>query len=216
MIRRLALILLLLLSASPGWAQKTGQVGRFEYYVLSLSWSPSFCATRSGKSDGQQCGADQPSGFVVHGLWPQYEMGGYPSHCPTPQQMTDDARQSARRIMPSDRLAAHEWKRHGTCSGMTAQRYFDRVAQAAGQVRIPAPLQAVDAQRSWSVRQVQDLFVQANPDLPPGSVRVQCRGQYAAEVRICMDRDLAFRKCGADVKDRCAGAVLFPPGLESR
>ena len=52
-------------------------VGEFDFYVLALSWSPSFCeanAERGGGTADQQCG-ERPFSFVVHGLWPQYEKG---------------------------------------------------------------------------------------------------------------------------------------------
>ena len=31
--------------------------GQFDYYVLALSWSPSFCETATGNARRQQCGA---------------------------------------------------------------------------------------------------------------------------------------------------------------
>src|SRR3569833_2765648 len=58
--------------------------GEFDFYVLSLSWSPSFCeeaAERGGRSQ-IQCGG-RPYAFVVHGLWPQYE-NGFPDYCLRP------------------------------------------------------------------------------------------------------------------------------------
>ena len=57
--------------------------GQFDYYVLSLSWSPSFCETATGNARRQQCGA-RPFSFVVHGLWPQYERG-FPESCLVPE-----------------------------------------------------------------------------------------------------------------------------------
>ena len=53
--------------------------GEFDFYVLALSWSPSFCEAaaergNSGRSQQIQCGG-RPFSFVVHGLWPQYERG---------------------------------------------------------------------------------------------------------------------------------------------
>jgi ribonuclease T2 len=56
--------------------------GQFDYYVLSLSWSPSFCETATGNARRQQCGP-RPFSFVVHGLWPQYERG-FPESCQVP------------------------------------------------------------------------------------------------------------------------------------
>ena len=60
--------------------------GEFDFYVLSLSWSPSFCeeaAERGNEGRSQaQCGG-RPFSFVVHGLWPQYEHG-FPDYCQRP------------------------------------------------------------------------------------------------------------------------------------
>ena len=57
-----------------------GTPGDFDYYVLSLSWSSGFCETPAGARAHGQCDAGANLGFVVHGLWPQYEHG-YPSDC---------------------------------------------------------------------------------------------------------------------------------------
>src|SRR5499427_7603553 len=65
--------------AQDRWQSAPGQ---FDYYVLSLSWSPSFCETATGNARRQQCGA-RPFSFVVHGLWPQYEHG-FPESCLVP------------------------------------------------------------------------------------------------------------------------------------
>src|SRR5215471_13459772 len=60
--------------------------GEFDYYVLSLSWSPSFCEAAAGRrpdrAPREQCGA-RPYSFVVHGLWPQFEHG-FPERCQNP------------------------------------------------------------------------------------------------------------------------------------
>src|ERR1700709_1564287 len=52
--------------------------GEFDFYVLSLSWSPSFCEEASERGNerrsGAQCGG-RPFSFVVAGLWAPYEGG---------------------------------------------------------------------------------------------------------------------------------------------
>ena len=63
--------------------RRQDEPGQFDFYVLSLSWSPSFCEEASergneGRSQAQ-CGG-RPFSFVVHGLWPQYEHG-FPEYC---------------------------------------------------------------------------------------------------------------------------------------
>ena len=59
--------------------KSVGEPGEFDYYALALSWSPSYCATNGGR-DPNQCGSGRRLGFVLHGLWPQYEKG-YPQSC---------------------------------------------------------------------------------------------------------------------------------------
>ena len=72
-----ALFLPLRVQAFRGAASTPGD---FDFYVLSLSWSPGFCEMPAGSNLHGQCDAGANLGFVVHGLWPQYEHG-YPSDC---------------------------------------------------------------------------------------------------------------------------------------
>ena len=65
--------------------QRQHQPGQFDFYVLALSWSPSFCqaSAERGREAAEQCGTARPYSFVVHGLWPQYERG-FPRACEVP------------------------------------------------------------------------------------------------------------------------------------
>src|SRR5438874_4074521 len=92
LISRFFISLVVLLVALPGLAafgmasaqdRRQNTPGEFDFYVLSLSWSPSFCEQASERGNdrrsGAQCGG-RPFSFVVHGLWPQYERG-FPEYC---------------------------------------------------------------------------------------------------------------------------------------
>ena len=77
----LGLLLVSALMAGHASAQDRRQnaPGEFDFYVLSLSWSPSFCEAaqergNSSRNQQIQCGG-RPYAFVVHGLWPQYDRG---------------------------------------------------------------------------------------------------------------------------------------------
>src|SRR5207248_3566868 len=92
--RCLISLALLALSVSTVSAQDHRQnaPGEFDFYVLSLSWSPSYCEEasergRNGRSQQIQCG-ERPFSFVVHGLWPQYERG-FPDYCQRPSPRLD-------------------------------------------------------------------------------------------------------------------------------
>ena len=133
------------------WAALTGsamadgeRAGSFDYYVMALSWSPSFCATTGDAKEREQCAPGQHRGWVLHGLWPQYERG-WPANCattePGPSRRQTEAMAD---IMGSSGLAWYQWKKHGRCSGLSAQAYFARARDAYESVAQPEVLQRLD------------------------------------------------------------------------
>src|SRR5918992_4928696 len=114
-------VFFLALTAAPATAQdrRQNQPGQFDFYVLALSWSPSFCEAAeersSGRAPAEQCG-ERPYSFVVHGLWPQYEKG-FPEYCRKDGPRLDRAIVSSMLdIMPAPQLIFRQWDKHGTCS----------------------------------------------------------------------------------------------------
>lgn len=188
-----------------------GEPGRFDYYVLSLSWSPSFCETATGAAREQQCGA-RPYSFVVHGLWPQYERG-FPESCLVPPPRLDRRIVSAMLdIMPAPRLVYHEWDAHGTCSGLDQHAYFDLVRRARAAVQIPPQFEHPQQPIESKPGELVNAFARANPGLPPDGVMLDCDRMRLREVRICLTRDLRFRSCGVSPGRACrAGTVVLPP-----
>ena len=186
--------------------------GDFEYYLLSLSWSPAFCLS---SPDAAECNGPRRVGFVVHGLWPQNEQG-WPEHCDAHRPVSDDVVRGIADLMPARDLVYHEWSAHGTCSGLEAAQYFELVRRAHAGVAIPpelsGPTQAVEQPPAAIAR----AFLNANPRLPAQSVVVTCTGQGTPrlrEVHICFDRELTPRACSADATRRACKApqLLVPP-----
>jgi ribonuclease T2 len=192
--------------------ESRGRPGVFDYYVLSLSWSPSYCEAEGDDANGQQCAAGRPYAFVVHGLWPQYERG-YPRQCATAQRRVPERlMQSLYDIMPSAGLIAHQWRMHGSCSGLDQRDYFRTLRQAREKVRIPRQFQDVGTYRSVSAEDVEAAFAAANPGLRDTGISVSCNRRLLREVRICMTKDLEFRSCGElDMRGCKADRLLMPP-----
>jgi ribonuclease T2 len=210
----LALVLATLLGAtqSPALAQRQrGEPGRFDFYLLSLSWSPSFCETPAGAGSRDQCGA-RPYAFVVHGLWPQYERG-FPQDCQIPApRLARTIVDEMLDLMPARGLVYHEWDTHGTCSGLDQRAYFDTIRKARAQVKIPAQFEGPQAPLAVAPGEVVDAFVKANPGLAPGGIAIDCDRTRLREVRICMTRDLQFRDCGPDAARACrSDSLVMPP-----
>lgn len=201
------LILALLLMVAPAWAED--EAGVFDYYVLSLSWSPSWCV-REGEARGNpQC--DLPLGFVLHGLWPQYERG-WPQDCLTSARNPSRSQTAAMAdIMGSGGSAWYQWQKHGRCSGLSATDYFDTARAAFDSIERPSILRQVEEVLSLSPLVIEEAFVEANPDLAPDMITVTCRDRLFHEARICLTRDLEPRICGRDVIRDCTRTVDFLP-----
>ena len=189
--------------------------GQFDFYVLALSWSPSFCESSLERGQGrpplQQCG-DRPYSFVVHGLWPQHERG-FPRECQIPApRLSRNIVDTMLDLMPSPRLVFNQWDRHGTCTGMNAQDYFDNVRKARNLVQIPAKFQDVASYMMVTPDEVEHAFVEANPGMSRSAIAVTCDTRRLSEVRICMSKALQFRDC-AEVDRRSCNRekVVMPP-----
>ena len=189
------------------------QPGKFDFYVLALSWSPSFCqdTEERGRSGGEQCATARPYSFVVHGLWPQYERG-FPKDCEVPSpRLNRNIMTSMLDLMPAQRLVFHEWDTHGTCSGLGQQGYFDLVRKAREAVKIPAAYTAPKATMTVTPDEVEEAFVKTNPGLTRASIAVTCGSPRLGEVRICMSKDLKFRDCPDVDRRACSRDKLTMP-----
>ena len=189
--------------------------GEFDFYVLSLSWSPSFCEAASERgNEGRaqaQCGG-RPFSFVVHGLWPQYEHG-FPDYCQRPSPRLDrNIMASMLDLMPAPGLIFSEWDKHGTCSGLSARAYFETIRKARSAVKIPEEYLELSAPKTVAPAEIEDAFVKANPGLSTAAIAVICDKRRLSEVRICMSKDLQFRACEEIDPRACRRVqVTMPP-----
>lgn len=184
----------------------------FDFYVLSLSWSPSYCEAEGADANRQQCDAGRPYAFVVHGLWPQFERG-YPEDCRTDEpSVPNETLRTLYDIMPSAGLIRHEWTQHGTCSGLSQADYFRVLRAAREAVTIPAEYRRLDGYKTLDPDEAERAFLSANPGLPAAGVAVTCDKRYLRDVRICMDKGLGFRACPeVDRRDCRLDRVVMPP-----
>ncbi len=187
----------------------------FDYWVLSLSWSPSWCAAEgdSGSPGAQaQCGPGAGRGFVVHGLWPQYDQG-WPEYCAAtaPDPTRRDSAGMAD-LMGSGGLAFYQWRKHGRCSGLSGRDYYAETRAAAGAVSLPEVFDAIARPLRVPVAVIEDAFIETNPGMVRDGITVTCKSGALAEVRICLDRDLRPRRCAPDAARDCRSPQLdLPP-----
>jgi ribonuclease T2 len=218
---RMALVAVVLgLGAAGAALAQRNEAGAFDYYVLALSWSPTYCVEVGDNRDDPQCHRrrnGRPYAFVLHGLWPQHEHG-WPQECrsgdrgwvpgPVADRMLD--------IMPSKRLVFYQYRKHGTCSGLGVDAYFKLSRQLYEKVKIPERFaQVQDDRMTVGVRELIDDFQKANPGLKPDMVTVQCggAGNRLKEVRVCFTKAGEFRPCGRNEDQRrlCSAERMYVP-----
>lgn len=205
------MLLALIMGTSP--ARADGEpAGAFDYYVLALSWSPNWCALEGDARQSPQCDPRQDRGWVLHGLWPQYDRG-WPAFCRTTQRnpprgvtegMTD--------IMGTAGLAWYQWKKHGRCTGLPAEDYFTLSRTAYDSINRPEVFRRLDKPVRLPAAIVEEAFLKANPQLDKDMLTITCRDGYIQEARVCLSKNLDPVACGRDViKDCSLGNARFEP-----
>jgi len=175
----------------------------FDYYLLNLSWSPEFCHSHPNATE---C-AQRPA-FVLHGLWPQNTTGAYPQNCSTDPGPRDPASYSD--IYPDAGLLRHEWRTHGTCSGLAPDVFFDLARKALHSVVIPTELTSLTQQISMPPREILDLFAKSNPSFPPDSLALSCGNNYLTAIEVCMTKTLSPISC-TNIRSCRANTIRIPP-----
>lgn len=204
---------LLALLMSAGLARADGEAaGDFDYYVLALSWSPTWCALEGDRRGSPQCDADRDIGWILHGLWPQYE-DGWPSYCPTSARNPSRADTGDEAdLFGSSGNAWHQWNKHGRCTGLSAGDYYALAREAYDRVNRPAIFRKLTDPVRLPAAVVEEAFLEANPDWDADEVTITCKSGRIQEARLCLTRSLEPRRCGADViRDCTMEDALFDP-----
>lgn len=200
MLRTLALIAVILSTPLRAEGERSGA---FDYYVLALSWSPNWCRLEGDARQSDQCKPGTGFGWILHGLWPQYHQG-WPSYCPTAKappsrRMTADMAD----IMGTSGLAWHQWKKHGTCAGLSAEAYFDLSREAYARVTRPEVLRKLKDPVTLPASLIEEAFLAENPELEPDGITITCKQGLIQEARICLSKSLEPVPCGRDVVKDC-------------
>jgi ribonuclease T2 len=209
LIRLFAALACIWAAAFTTQALAEGRAGDFDFYVLALTWTPTYCAT-ADDPDPAQC--SRPHGFLVHGFWPEYETG-YPEYCPSrlPRGLRQSTLDAIAPVMPSAGLARYQWRKHGMCSGLDEGEYFALMRKAAGKVVLPPAFRQSSSARMLAPAAIEAAFVAANPGLARDGMAVACRGRRLTEVRICFTKELDFRRCLDVDEDGCRTASITVP-----
>lgn len=218
--RRILLVVLILFALVSWFWPHSGRQGESQsraqgdYLVLALSWTPSWCEAEGTARGAARCVAGAGAGWLVHGLWPQHADGGWPDFCASPHPTPDRALlESMVDVMGGSGLAAHQWRKHGTCSGWSPARYFEQTRAAFASLTFPEAIRSDEAPLRMAPEELLTEFRAANPAIGADMVALTCRSGLAQEIRLCLTNSLEPRSCDAQIHARAcrAAQVRLPP-----
>jgi ribonuclease T2 len=171
-------------------------------YTLALSWSPEHCKGREDlPGEALQCSRDHGEfGFVLHGLWPEGKTAAYPQYCArTPTIVPLSVVRKTLCDMPSQRLIAHQWDKHGTCMARDPESYFRTATKVYRAIRLPDMERL--SRRPLTHGMLKREVARINPGMTPEAVAIRSNKRgWLQEVRICMGLTYRPRACAPHVR----------------
>ncbi|HEY4899936.1 MAG TPA: ribonuclease T2 [Terriglobales bacterium] len=193
-----------------GSSSSSSSSANFDYYLLTLSWAPEFCATNSAGRNSAECDPKKHMGLVVHGLWPQYDNGKWPESCSTTPPVASATVDHMMPIMPGQSLIQHEWAKHGTCSGLSTQDYFAAIEKLYTGLQVPDNFKKPSHSVQTNASSIEKEFATAN-NAPAGAFRVSCPQNEFSAVEICLSKDLKYQECPSTLKECHAPKIKVRP-----
>ena len=116
-------------------------------------------------------------------------------------------------VYPNDRLAAYEYRKHGTCTGLSAHDYFATVRTVRARLNIPPEFKAPHQPLRLAPEEVERAFIAANANLRPDNMAVTCSNGELMDVRFCIARDLSsYAVCRKVARHTCQrGSIVVTP-----
>ncbi|MDH5218679.1 MAG: ribonuclease [Gammaproteobacteria bacterium] len=206
------------------------KAGDFDYYILSLSWQSAFCEMNQQKPECQKqaVGDYSATNFSLHGLWPnrrgdkkhRYAYCGVEASAVRLDkkgrwcdQKDIYAETELAEKMPGVQscLQMHEWVKHGSCSGMSIDKYFNISLDLMDDVSSTrlATLVRMNVGRTISRSELLTAWEKEFP-LSRDSLTLRCRKinnqSYLTEIRVALKK-----KIGASL----SSALLNKPEIRS-
>jgi len=170
-------------------------------YTLAMSWSPEFCRLRKDdRRHKTQCSGDDGSfGFILHGLWPDAQGTSYPQWCSATKALPPAVVKRNFCMMPSPRLMASEWAKHGTCMTGQPETYFRISRIMFGAVEFPNMDRL--SRKPLTAGAFRNAFAAVNDGLGPEMMRLKInRRGWLEEVRLCLGKSFRPQRCPGHMK----------------
>ncbi|CAH8391547.1 unnamed protein product [Eruca vesicaria subsp. sativa] len=219
-------LLILKLLMFQGLFISHSQYADFDFFYLVLQWPGAYCDTN--RSCCYPTSGKPAADFGIHGLWPYYVDGLYPSHCSPDskfnQSQISDLVSSLKTKWPTlscpsnegFKLWEQEWKEHGTCSEsvMNQHDYFEKTLKLRDRVNLLQILTNSGIKPDdgfYDLQSIKDAIKQ-EIGFTPG---IECNkdpelNNQLHRIYLCVDTSgTEFIGCPALPKERCSSILQF-------
>ncbi|QFY60679.1 ribonuclease [Rhizobium grahamii] len=214
--------------ASGAMAQQMGGKTRF---ILAASWQPSFCETNQRKAECRNQTKERfdATNFSLHGLWPMRQ-----NYCDVKESLrtadkdgdwnelpevslSDASKAALDKAMPGTQsgLERHEWLKHGTCTGLSADAYFSTAVRLVGELNASAvrDLFAANIGKSVTAEQIKEAF---DKSFGPGaSDRVKMSCHRAGQNRVISELTIGLSEEATGDEKKSLGDLIQGAGRTS-
>ncbi|CAA2985824.1 ribonuclease 2 [Olea europaea var. sylvestris] len=218
----------------------------FDYFKLSLQWPGTVCRHTKHCCSSNGCcrGSNAPVEFTIHGLWPDYNDGTWPSCCSGHRFNVKEIwtlLDALNKYWPSFSCSSvsdchgrkglfwgHEWEKHGTCSSSVTYdeyNYFLTTLNLYFKYNVTEVLREEGYVASNTEKYPVGGIISAIQNAFHATPEIQCKGDAVEELRLCFYKDFEPRDCADDSnrqsdmvysKASCPRHVSLPAYVSSR
>ncbi|PKA50715.1 Extracellular ribonuclease LE [Apostasia shenzhenica] len=194
---------IVLLALLPSFFSSLPSAQDFDFFYFVQQWPGSYCDTK--KSCCYPTTGKPAADFGIHGLWPNYNSGDYPSSC-DPDSLYDsyqieDLVGSMQEEWPTlacpssdgNKFWEHEWEKHGTCSESVLDQhsYFHSALQLKNKINLLQILKGAGIEPDggfYKVSSIKDAIKEATGFTPWIECNVdEARNSQLYQVYLCVD-----------------------------
>ncbi|XP_048318813.2 extracellular ribonuclease LE [Ziziphus jujuba] len=199
----------------------------FDFFYFVQQWPGSYCDTK--QSCCYPTTGKPAADFGIHGLWPNYNDGTYPSNCdpsnPFDQSQISDLISSLQKNWPTlacpsgngTAFWSHEWDKHGTCSeSLLDQRaYFQTTLNFKKQANLLQILTTAGIRPNGESYSLEDIkgAIQGGTGFAPW---IECNTDSSGnsqlyQIYLCVDTSGSnFVECPIFPNGKCGSNIEFP------
>ncbi|CAN6901875.1 hypothetical protein HID58_083459 [Brassica napus] len=198
----------------------------FDFFYFVLQWPGAYCDTK--RACCYPTSGKPAADFGIHGLWPNYKDGSYPSNCDPdnefdPSEISDLVSTLQTKwptlSCPSNegfKFWEHEWEKHGTCSEsvMDQHKYFENTLALRDRVNLLQILTGAGIEPNdefYKLKDIKKAIKEATGFTPV----INCnkdpeKNSQLHEIFFCVDTSgTEFIECPIIPRDRCPSHLQF-------